>query len=195
MKIIEFKVKANEDIYVLNGDVEFEDENIMWSVIEAQVIKNGAEMTEFGETWAGSKLNARDMAYSIMAAYLDDDTTVEVIYVCDELKEYKNKFQSYMDIDGIKTPMHFIDTLGDTAHLVAVIRNNDGDVHRYYLNVNAGMTVMTSKDGSVMTDVQGFFDGALAGDLKDGIILYRAKDADFLDTFADGYLDEEDEDD
>ena len=186
-----------ENVYVIEGDLWLDeegkmDENIMDAYYNLKVTVNGQQQTEFGENWAGTiKYNESSVLSSAIAEYINEDKTTEFVYVSDEIKEAKEKFQSHITVaDGIEVPAHYISELGDTADLSCVIKTDEGEIHKYYLN--GYVTVRTNTDGSIWSKNEGFVTDSLYKDVNEGKILYQSEKID-LSSYKDDDDDDEDE--
>ena len=164
-KLIEFKV--NEDTYEVFGEYNSEDEVFEPSELD-YVLKNGSRMESFGETWAGAATNESDVLGGAISVYVNDNSTVEVVYVCDEIRDYKEQIQSYShEVDGRKIPNVAVNSYGDIAELIAVSKTG-----AYYVNEESNVFLATGNDGSLVTNYEAFFESSLMEDYEKGQMIF-----------------------
>jgi len=162
MKIFGFKV--GDDIYELFGNIVSLDEPFELNIERAT--KNGVDYNSFGEAWRG-KLDANNAGESAMAAYVNDDTTVTFTYVCDEIRDFKEHFQTYTHKVGERNvPDKILTPSGKKADLYIVIKTSDEDVFFCYFGDE--ISVITAEDGSTVTDIPEFVMGTVSGALENG---------------------------
>ncbi len=160
-----FKLKVRDDSYELFGNIVSLNEPFELDVEKAT--KNGETCDSFGELWSHT-LSADDAGESALAAYLNDDTTITFLYVCDELKEFKGRFQTYThEVGGRKLPDRVITPYGKVAELYYGIKTAVGEVFFCYFGKDE-VTVMTRENGSIATKNNAFVMGAIQGVLEEG---------------------------
>ena len=164
-KLIELKV--NGYIYEVFGGYNEADEVFEPSQLD-YVLQNGNRMESFGETWAGAVMNEGDVLGMAISAYVNDDATVEVVEVCDEIRDFKEQIQSYShEVDGRKVPDVAVTTYGDIAELVAISKTG-----AYYVNEESNVFLATNINGSVVTDYEAFFESAFMEDYDKGQMIF-----------------------
>ena len=87
--ISEKKGTFNTKIY---GD-NFAIEQGEWPDIEdLEILVDGELSTEFGEAWPGYTLDSYDALMKAISVYVNEETEMQFIYVCDEIKAFKEEF-------------------------------------------------------------------------------------------------------
>ena len=173
MKLVEIKV-AN-DTYVVNGDMigqlSVDDIDVFDNV---EVFKNNEIETQFGETFSGNVIDSYDLLFAIIAAYFNDDTTIEYVYICDEIKALKDNNQTFTYKVGDRQIPDYVLSPSGNLHIINAITvdaKEQGNVFYTMLDKladgrvfrSADSVVMTRLDGSVATDVEFFMTNALIG--------------------------------
>lgn len=178
MKLIEASITRDEQTqkYVVNGTVG-EPLAFPGGYDVKGITVNGVEVINFGTTWSGIEID-RDMCFGILAAaYINDDSTVEVQDVCNELKSVKDFVQSYTHTversDGTerKIPNVVITPDGGITKLCAIARDT------FYRTVScfyAGgeSCIVTREDGSVATDIEAIMMDALVDSAENDEVIF-----------------------
>ena len=172
------KCRIGENIFEFFGKLEGGN---VFEPCSLRSMRNKQPLTEFGESWYGIQVSACDALCGLFASYFNDDTMIQFIEVCDEMKSYKTKKQSYSSIapKGRRIPNMVVTPLGEEATLVAV--NKDGGA--YYLGENE-VFAFTYPEGAIGTDMECFFTNAFLSDLENGELVYMA---DIAQEFAKQY--------
>lgn len=166
MKLIEANVTNNEQkAYVVNGVVNdplsFPD-----GYAVTGVTVNGEDVNNFGTTWSGVEIT-QDMCFSILAAaFVNDDTTVDVQYACDALKSFKDSVQSYTYTVACsqgkerRIPNVVVTPNGEITNLCAVTRDFFyRSLSCFY--VGGETCLVTREDGTVATDIEEIMTSAM----------------------------------
>lgn len=165
-KLIEYKV--NDDTFVVFGEYAAVNADVFDPAELDYVMRNGSQMESFGETWAGSALDANYVLGRAIASYVNDDLSVEIVEVCDQIRDYKAQIQSYShEVEGRKVPDVVVTPLGETADLVAISQTG-----AYYVNEGSNIFIATRTDGSLATNYEAFFESALAEDFDNGQMIF-----------------------
>ena len=152
-----FEAVINKEVVLVEGTLNSEN---FFDSEEVSVIKDGKELTEFGETWSGVKLTATDFLDSLISAYISENQSVEFTFVCKVIEEYKNCIQSYHKYGNSKVPKVVITPSGSRLELVAIAPSGN----RYYENQDDMTAVVTHKNGETLTDILPFYEEAMISD-------------------------------
>lgn len=152
-----FEAVVNKEVVAVEGTLNSEN---FFETEEVSVMKDGEELTEFGETWSGVKLTATDFLNSLISAYISDNKAVEFTFVCKVIEEYKKCVQSYHEYGNGKVPKVVITPQGNRCELVAIAPSGN----RYYENQNDMLVVATYNNGETMTDILPFYEEAMISD-------------------------------
>lgn len=132
---------------------------------EYKVVVDGKEENKFGKTFVGTIIDDYDIAEMSIRAYLSDNGDYNFSYVDNEIIEYKNNNQEYID----NMPKYIFCSNNVKAELVAYTDNN-----RYYLdNDGEEKFIVTDTNNTVLTDMECFFISAIVED-------YKSKELTFL---------------
>jgi len=165
-KLIEYKV--NGDTYVVFGEYAGVDAEVFEPAELDYVLRNGSQMESFGETWAGVSRDESDVLGRAIAAYVNDDSSIEVVEVCDQIRDFKARIQSYShEVDGWKVPDVVVNSLGDKAELIAISKTG-----AYYVNEESNVFIATRNDSSLATNYEAFFESALMEDFEKDQLLF-----------------------
>jgi len=176
--LIDFEIPANGRHCVITGGYEKaapdtdEAQKILgeWLMYPEQVDEpaiDGKATSELGETWAGAKVSPLMMYQQAAAAYINDEEGIVFHNVCDEVKDWKERFQSYTHKIGDRNiPNVAVTSDGELTFLGAV--SKDGSA--YYGGYN--VSVALRPDGSIMTDMEPFFLEALIDEQKNHSFAY-----------------------
>lgn len=165
------KCRIGENVFEFFGKLEGGN---IFEPCPSHAMRNKQPLTDFGESWYGIQVSACDALCGLFASYFNDDTMIQFIEVCDELKSYKAQKQSYSTIvspKGRRIPNVVVVTpLGEEASLIAV--NEDGGA--YYIGENE-VFVFAYPEGAIGTDMECFFTNAFLSDLENGSFVFMTE--------------------
>ena len=165
-KLIEYKV--NGDTYVVFGEYAGVDAEVFEPAELDYVLRNGSQMESFGETWAGASRDESDVLGRAIASFVNDDSSIEIVEVCDQIRDFKARVQSYShEVKGRKVPDVVVTSYGDVAELIAI-----SETGAYYVNEESNVFIATRSDGSLATNYEAFFESALMEDFEKGQMIF-----------------------
>ena len=172
MKLIESVVRGNN--YTVYGEIKDGDLLDERAVDVKRAEKNRKEMDTFGETWSGIPLRASDLFNSLLAAYINDDVTVEFLYVDKKIESFRKSIQSYTySVYNRQIPNIVITPERKKCRLAVAVKNpTEEEGYAYYFGEESEECILTRLDGTVATDMDCFLIGALVDDVEKNEIVY-----------------------
>jgi len=163
-----FEFKFNGDTYEVSNDQDIYETPV--------IIKNGEIMSDFGETWAGTKLNASHLRGAAIAAYYNDNTKFEFSFVYEDAKKYKKQYQSYTySIGDRQIPNTVIDSYGEMYKLVAITKDKGtelGNAYYYSFTEDENVYMTRTIDGTLASNIEAIVSGALLNDAQECDIVF-----------------------
>ena len=99
---------------------------------------NGKQEFSFG------KMNQMEFFNLLLADYLSNRQDIAFTYVCEQIKEYKNRIQKFShEYNGEKIPSVFVNRYGGELELVAISAKG----YRYYENGDEILFAVTDETG------------------------------------------------
>ena len=135
------------------------------------ITENGKIVEDFGETFAGQKLDASDILGIVIAEYVRNTTSFRFLYVCPQIKALK---------DSLEFSMGLCDTCGKETQVMQQIINSRfdklalgmwykvGDIEclAYLGEDNEAYLLVDATNGRILTDYEAFFTSKVIDDAK-----------------------------
>ena len=167
-KIMEFVL--NRKSYEIFGMPDFFESQV------SKVLEDQKPVLDFGESWSGVVWGPEDFLSKALAAYLNDEKSIDFVFVHPSFKKYKDSRQRLIDIEGEKTPQFCFSTMGAITELQIVTKNR----YRYYYEGDNAFCV--DPEGCVLSSYDALVVNALAGDIANDNILWATKAGEALIT-------------
>lgn len=135
----------------------------------SMVMENGHQKKSFGQTWVGTPVSPKLVFGNLFSSFVNNDCQVEFMEVCQEIKDWKEKFQSYpLTVGNRKIPKIIVTENGELAELCAINRNG----FAYYADENETVCVLLNEEGNVVATVDAFLLSSLIDDYKDDNLVF-----------------------
>lgn len=142
-----------------NNDTIFEASDII-------IFRDGQEIKDFGETWAGISEDANDFYHCMLCGYLNHDSDFKNLLACSEIRDYMAKEQEVaLTYEKRKIPKYCFDIDGNKLELQMVLKPKDEDNYSCYYALDDYNVSLTDKSGHIMTNIPEFFENSLYDDI------------------------------
>lgn len=166
--LVDFEIPAMGVRYVVTGNVSMSPV----SKDLRQKLLSGLIMSEIDMVTKNGKLienldAAAGLFQDAVMAFINDDEQVVIDEVCNEVRNWKEQFQSYTYFAGGRSiPNLAVNRWGEIAELEAVSEGGNA----YYGSAEA--TLLLSSKGQVLTDIDAFYVQALADEYEKNSLVY-----------------------
>lgn len=166
--LVDFEIPATGARYVVTGNVSMssargKDLRTGQKLLSGLIMSQEINMV----TKNGKPISANELFSDAVMAYLNDDEQVIFIEVCSEIRDWKNRFQSYTYYAGARSiPNLAVNRWGEIAELEAVSEGGNA----YYGSAEA--TLLLSGRGQVLTDIDAFYIQSLADEYEKNSLVY-----------------------
>ena len=171
--LVDFEVPAMGVRYVMTGNVSMSPvggndlrtgQKILSGLIMSEidmVMKNGEPIENL------DKIATSGLFQDAVMAFINDDEQVIVHEICSEVRNWKERFQSYTYFAGGRSiPNLAVNRWGEITELEAL---SDGG-NAYYGSAEA--TLLLSQKGQVLTDIDAFYIQALVDEFERNSLVY-----------------------
>ena len=161
-------------------DMEITDNEILYENIDLYVKNSSFEPTVVN--FAGHKLTKSDAAMQMISAYMRDDKSYDYQYVHPAIKNMKKK-QKMITIENktfFKELYQFNDWI--EKYELDVVSKNDTGLYKYY-TTDSPNYMLLDPDNMITTDMEPFFESALADDYETKSIIYHDPEKIDLDAW------------
>lgn len=166
--LVDFEIPALGARYVVTGNVNMSSARGK-DLRTGQELLSGIIMSEKIDmvTKNGKPIAAEGLFQDAVMAYLNDDEQVIVHEVCSEVRDWKNRFQSYTFFAGGRSiPNLAVNRWGEVATLEALSEGGNA----YY--GSAEVTLLLSPRGQVLTDIDAFYIQDLSDEYEKNSLVY-----------------------
>ncbi len=160
--------------FTVNGKYPKEGPADIFEADNLEVLKGGKKIDNFGAVWSGAEVHISAYYGSMVAAYLNDNTTVDFTYVCKDLKEFKKYNQSYShEIKGREIPDVFYTDFGEKGYLSVISKSKStGEHFAYYFGEENQVAVIAFDNGSTASNIEELVLNSLVEDVEKNKILF-----------------------
>ena len=166
--LADFEVPAIGARYVVTGNVaEGSDLRTDKELLSGIIMSEIDMVTKNSEPMNLDKIAAEDLFSDAVMAFINDDEQIVVHEVCSEIRDWKDRFQSYTFFAGGRSiPNLAVNRWGEIAELEALSKGGNA----YYGSAEA--TLLLSPKGQVLTDIDAFYLQALADEDEKNSLVY-----------------------
>jgi len=176
--LVDFEIPATGARYVVTGNVSMSSargkdlrtgQELLSGLIMSEkidmVTKNSEPIVKLDKDCDGEA--AERLFQDAVMAFINDDEQVVIDEVCNEVRNWKEQFQSYTYFAGGRSiPNLAVNRWGEIAELEAVSEGGNA----YYGSAEA--TLLLSSKGQVLTDIDAFYVLALADEYEKNSLVY-----------------------
>lgn len=166
--LVDFKISVTGTRYVVMGNLSKssargKDLRTGQELLSGLIMSQEIDMITKNST----PISANGLFQDAVMAFINDDEQVVINEVCNELRNWKEQFQSYTYTSGVRRiPNLAVNRWGEIAELEAVSEGGNA----YYGSAEA--TLLLSGRGQVLTDIDAFYIQALADEFKKNSLVY-----------------------
>ncbi len=160
--------------FTINGTYPKEGPIDIFGADDLEVLKDGKPMESFGSVWSGVEISDDYYYSSMVAAFMNDNTTINFTAVCKDLKEFKKYHQTYShEIKGREIPDIFYNNLGEKAYLSVISKDKaTGEMFTYYFGEEEQVAAITFDTGATASNIEEFVLNSLFEDVEKNKILF-----------------------
>ena len=182
MNLLQIKVKNIEYVkypgseFVIDGMINCESDTFKLGCASIRVLKDGADFTPTGTTWAGRHFEPFDVFENVVNAYLrNDNTTFEFKYVCPEIESLK------VSESDLILKQFYVDSV------VCYQLECKTDDYSFWIEDDGEGCMIVNNEGKIITDAECFYISGLCESIENNEITFVNKNAFDLEQFIKDY--------